>query len=175
MILVGSLLIGLAQAQSVALKDITIEPQADHWQVTPHYELTLSEAIVDAIQNGIEITFVSEMRLIAEKNWWPDQTLQRTLKHFEVHYFSLSNQYQLKQLDSGEKTFFMTLNGLLEQLTQKTTFNFKHQTGASAVEGRFYLDQRALPSTMQLPILFDPAWSLQSQPVRRRLPVAEKP
>lgn len=175
MVLAGLILIGLAQAQSIATKDITVLQQDDYWQITPHYEMALSDAIVEAIRNGIEITFVSEMRLIAEKNWWPDHTLQKLSQRFEVHYFSLSNQYQLNHLDSGDKTSYMTLEGLLEQLTQKTTFNFNRSSDANAVEARFYLDQRALPSTMQLPILFDPEWSLQSQPVRRDLRVKSQP
>ncbi len=67
MVLAGLILIGLAQAQSIATKDITVLQQDDYWQITPHYEMALSDAIVEAIRNGIEITFVSEMRLIAEK------------------------------------------------------------------------------------------------------------
>lgn len=166
---VGCLWLNFAGAQSIELENITIKSLNNQWHVTPHYRIELSEAIVEAIRNGIEVTFVSEVRLIAEKNWWPDQILTRTEKRFEIHYFSLSNQYQLKQLDVAKPTAFMTLDGLLQQLTQKTRFDLKKHPEASAVEGRFYLDHRALPSTMQLPVLFDPQWSIEAQPVRRAL------
>ncbi len=164
-----------AQAQSIVLKSITVKPQANHWQVTPRYDIRLSEAMIEAIHNGIELTFVSEVRLIAEKNWWPDQTLQQVEKRFEIHYFSLSSQYQLQALNSTKPAAFMTLDALLQQLAQKTSFNLDHDSRATTVEGRFYLDQRALPSTMQLPILLDPQWSLRAQPVRQALPDTDGP
>jgi len=169
------LCISVAQSQSIELKGMAVQTQDNHWHITPHYEIELSDAMIEAIHNGIEITVVSEARLIAGKNWWPDATLQQTAKRFEIHYFSLSSQYQLKQLNSKEETSFMTLTALLEQLTQKTTFNFEQQDQATAVESRFYLDQRALPSTMQLPILLDPDWSLKAQANRQPLPVINKP
>ncbi|KAA3642461.1 MAG: DUF4390 domain-containing protein [Proteobacteria bacterium] len=165
----------VAHAQSIALKNIAVQQQGSHWQVTPHYNIELSEAIIEAIHNGIEITFVSEVRLIAEKNWWPDKTLRINEKRFEIHYFSLSSQYQLKQLGASKPTSYMTLDSLLEQLAEKTEFDLEIDSNASAVEGRFYLDHRALPSTMQLPILLDPQWSLRAQPSRQALPNPDKP
>jgi len=173
--LLTCLLTTVSQGQSIELKNISVEQHTDHWQVTPHYDIELSEAMIEAIHNGIEVTFVSEIRLIAEKNWWPDQTLLRREKRFEIHYFSLSSQYQLKQLSSEEETTFMSLDALLEQLTRQTSFSFAQQSGATAVETRFYLDQRALPSTMQLPILLDPQWSLKAPANRQTLPVMDEP
>ena len=72
---VGCLWLIFAGAQSIELENITIKSLNNQWHVTPHYRIELSEAIVEAIRNGIEVTFVSEVRLIAEKNWWPDQIL----------------------------------------------------------------------------------------------------
>ena len=171
----GCLSISVAQSQSIELESIAVKTQANHWQVTPHYDMALSEAIVEAIHNGIEISFVSEIRLMAEKNWWPDKTLDRIEKRFEIHYFSLTNQYQLRQLGDSKSTAYMNLESLLTEMTQKTRFNIETQPQATAVEGRFYLDQRALPSTMQLPILLDPQWSLKASPLRQALPAMDKP
>ncbi|MCX7544542.1 DUF4390 domain-containing protein [Marinicella gelatinilytica] len=172
-VLWSQLLITQANAQSISPENILIKQQGDYWQVTPKYNITLSEAIVEAIHNGIEITFVSEVRLLAEKNWWPDKMLSKTEKRFEIHYFSLSSQYQLKQPDTEKPAAFTTLDSLLIQLTQNTRFSIKKQPQATTVESRFYLDQRALPSTMQLPILWDKEWSLQAQPSRQPLPVTD--
>jgi len=175
MILLGCILMTVGLTQSIELKNFTIKQYDDHWQITPDYDIELSEAMIEAIHNGIEITFVSEVRLIAEKNWWPDQTLARQVKRFEIHYFSLSSPYQLKQLGESKPASFMTLDSLLEQLTQKINFDLQKQAQATAVEGLFYLDQRALPSTMQLPILFDPQWTLEAKPIRQALPKMDGP
>ncbi len=174
-LVLGFLMASIAQSQSIEFNNITIEQNTDHWQVTPHYDITLSEAMIEAIHNGIEIIFVSEVQLIAEKNWWPDETLLREVKRFEIHYFSLSSQYQLKLIGESKSATFMTLDALLTQLSRKTAFSLDKKPTATAVESHFYLDKRALPSTMQLPILFDPQWSLKARPFRQALPDTDNP
>lgn len=161
----------LVSAQQAELSDIDIQKQANHWRITPHYELSLSEAIIKAIESGVEITFISECQLQQEIKWWPDRLLAGDKQSYEIHYFSLSNQYQLRGIDQDYMTSFLRLSDLLQQLGQKTTFKLPLNGAATITTCRFYLDQRALPSTMQLPILWDDKWSLDSKRQSRSLPL----
>lgn len=161
-------------AQDAKLEDISIKNRSDHWLITPHYQLSLSNAIIEAIENGIEITFVSECQLLAEKSWWPDRLLTAASLQFEIHYFSLTSQYQLKGVNHDYLASFLNLSDLLSQLGQKTTFQLLDAPDASITTCRLYLEQRALPSTMQLPILWDDRWSLDSKWQRRPLPTGKR-
>jgi len=162
-------------AQNAQLEDIGIKKQANHWLITPHYQLTLSEAIIEAIENGIEITVISECQLLVEKNWWPDRVLTTASQKFEIHFFSLSSQYQLRGINHDYLAPFPSLSDLLAQLGQKTIFQLADTAEASIARCRLYLDQRALPSTMQLPVLWDDKWSLDSNWHRRPLAAGVRP
>jgi hypothetical protein len=47
-------------------------------------------------------------------------------------------------------------------LASQTEFEFTDFTNNHYLEARIFLDKQALPSTMQLPIVFDQDWNINS-------------
>jgi hypothetical protein len=130
--------------------------------ITPRFELEVSQKVIDAIDNGIVITFVYQAKLFQSKDWWYDTLVDSETQTFEVRYFSLSKQYQLHHTNSRNKLSFITLKQLLQHMGQQTVFDFVAPNQADYLETRIFLDKQALPSIMQLPNVFDADWNLNS-------------
>jgi len=130
--------------------------------ITPQFNLTVSEKIEEAINNGIVITFVAQANLKQEVDWWIDPVVSKKIQTFQLRYFSLSRQYQLFNTQTKTKQSFVTFEQILNHLFKNTVFTFKPSTLGNYVETRLFLDKQALPSTMQLPIVFDQDWNINS-------------
>ncbi|MEZ5471049.1 MAG: DUF4390 domain-containing protein [Marinicella sp.] len=128
----------------------------------PKFELAVSDQITEAINNGITITFVVQAKLQQTVDWWFDSTISSKLYTFKLHYYSMSRIYLLHNITTDSSQNFVTLDQLLEQLSQETEFSFDMAQGGDYIETRIFLDKQALPSTMQLPTVFDQDWNINS-------------
>lgn len=131
--------------------------------VSPQFRVSADKPIEEAINNGIIITLIIKTKAVEKIAWWFDKTLKSQKQTYEVRYFSLSGQYQLKNLDNNSQNSFVTLNELWRYLSKKSNFIFNLEGDSiDYFAARFMLDTGALPSTMQLPVLFDTAWDINS-------------
>ncbi len=156
-----------AHLRAIELLDLQQQIDGQELLITPQFEIQASQKVIDAINNGIVITFVYQTKLFQTIDWWFDAVVESKIKTFEVRYFSLSSQYQLHHIKSTNKLSFITLKQLLQHLGQQTTFEFDANRQVDYLETRIFLDKQALPSIMQLPNVFDADWNLNSdwQPV----------
>ena len=150
------------QLRAIELLDLQQQIDGQELLITPQFEIQVSQKVIDAIDNGIVITFVYQAKLFQTIDWWLDTVVESKIKTFEVRYFSLSKQYQLHHIKSKNKLSFVTLEQLLQHLGQQTTFIYHANYQADYLETRIFLDKQALPSIMQLPNVFDADWNLNS-------------
>lgn len=150
------------QVKAVELISTQQKLDAKNLIFTPQFDLQISQKVIDAIDNGIVITFVYQAKLFESIQWWFDTVIESKIQTFEVRYFSLGSQYQLHHTNSKNKFSFVTLEELLEHMSQQTSFKFKTNQHADYFETRIFLDKQALPSIMQLPNVFDADWNLNS-------------
>lgn len=148
--------------QAIELSSLKQQTDGQHLIITPKFQVDLTQKVIDAIDNGIVITFVYQAQLYQTKDWWFDTKIDSKSQAFEVRYISLLRQYQLLQTHSKTELKFITLNELLTHLGQQTTFEFKANSSIDYIETRIFLDKQALPSIMQLPNVFDADWNLNS-------------
>ncbi len=128
----------------------------------PKFELNLSEKITEAINNGIAVTFVVQAKLNQSVDWWFNNTISSKLHTYKLHYYSMSRQYQLHNVSLDNRQNFISLDLLIKQLSEETEFVFDLEQGGDYIETRIFLDKQALPSTMQLPTVFDQDWNINS-------------
>ncbi len=164
-----------------ALKLVGLEQQTEGQTllITPQFELHVSQKVIEAINNGIVITFVFQANSRQSIAWWFDANVEKKVHTYEVRYFSITSQYQLHHLNSKNKLSFITLDQLLEHLGLQTTFEFDAEKPADYIETRIFLDKQALPSIMQLPNVFDADWNLNSNwqqvPISKNKPATQVP
>lgn len=157
------LILGIIESvHSAKLVTVQQSSTADKLMIQPSYELTISDKVIEAINNGIVITFVMQTKLYQEVNWWLDRSTTYHIKTFQVRYFSLTGLYQLHDTRSDEKLSFVQLDDLLKHLGNEVVFEFKLEPPADYFETRIFLDKQALPSIMQLPNVFDSDWNFNS-------------
>jgi hypothetical protein len=128
----------------------------------PKFELDVSEKIAEAINSGIAVTFVVQASLFEDVNWWVDKKISSKIQTFKLHYYSMSRQYQLNNISNDNRQNYASLEQLLEQLSTETEFIFDLDQSSDYIETRIFLDKQALPSTMQLPTVFDQDWNINS-------------
>ncbi len=128
----------------------------------PRFELTIAEKIIEAINNGIAVTFVVQAKLNQDVEWWFDSVISNKIQTFKLHYYSMSRVYQLHNISRDNTQNFVSLDLLLKQLSEETEFDFDLSQGGDYIETRIFLDKQALPSTMQLPTVFDQDWNINS-------------
>ena len=151
-----------SQLHAVELLDLKQQVDNQNLLITPQFDLQVSQQVIEAIDNGIVITFVYQAKLYKTIDWWFDALVESKIQTFEVRYFSLGSQYQLHHISSKNKLSFITLKQLLQYLGQQTTFKFNTNQAADYLETRIFLDKQALPSIMQLPNVFDADWNINS-------------
>lgn len=130
--------------------------------INPQFELVISDKVREAINNGIVITFVMQAKIFKQVNWWFDPEISSKTHTYQLRYFSLSRQYQLIHRGSDDKQSFVTLEQLLDHISTRSQFRFSQFADATYSETRLFLDKQALPSTMQLPTVFDQDWNINS-------------
>jgi len=161
-LMIWALMISFSTIEAAELVSIKQQYIADELLITPEFKLAFSEEIKEAINSGIVITFVVQANLMSRVSWWFDRTSSSKIQTFKLRYFSLSRQYELNNISQNNIQTFVTLDLLLNHLSTKTQFNFQSPISADYVETRLFLDKQALPSTMQLPIVFDQDWNINS-------------
>jgi len=119
----------------------------------------LSGPMQDALDHGIPVTLVVDVR----GGDWPHRL--HATQNVELRYFPLSRRYQLREGESGEVRSFATRNWLvaaLGSLRLPLPPAFAQLPAGANLRVRAGIDATALPGSLRLPALFEPAWRLAS-------------
>lgn len=131
-----------------------------------------SDDALEAIDNGVPVTIVLEMQVLRERDfiwdnlWWDENIAQLEAK-MRIETRPLSNNYLLRNLNSGETEIFDSFTELVVGLGKIRNFPLL-DAYLIGDEGRFYLRLRALldieslPSPMRPLAYFSSLWRLQS-------------
>ncbi|WP_154222536.1 DUF4390 domain-containing protein [Marinicella rhabdoformis] len=153
-----------SQAGDIQVQSIETQWGALQLTVNPHYNITASEVINEAINSGIVLSLIAKLHSRQSRDYWFDNTISKHQQTFEVRYFSLSGQYQLHNTDNDERNSFVSLADLWRHIERRTEFklplNLAQETDYFST--RLRLDAGALPSAMQLPVLLSNDWRFKS-------------
>ena len=132
--------------------------------IIPQLSINPKPAVTEAILNGIPITLIIKVKAFQNLSWWPDSVVDEMEHSLTIQYFSLSGQYVLKNRYTQQQNSFITLRELLNHIGNNTQFVLGNvQDPVDYIGVRIVLDSGALPSSMQLPILFNSEWELDSE------------
>jgi len=131
-----------------------------------------SEDALEAIDNGVPVTIVLEMQVLHERSfiwdnlWWDENVAQLEAK-LRIETRPLSNNYLLRNLNSGETQVYGSFDDLVVGLGKIRDFPLIDQY-LIGNEGRYYLRLRALldieslPSPMRPLAYLNSLWRLKS-------------
>lgn len=123
-----------------------------------------SGAVLDALEHGIALDFVVDVRAYATRRFGWNSTLARARRHLELRYFPLSRRYQLRDVDGGETRTYAARSLLLAALEdlRLTLPDDWPAANAAGYTLRIDLDPERLPGALRLPALLRAGWRLSS-------------
>ena len=131
------------------LQDTTLFTRAE-------FDLSLSGDTLDALSNGIPLTFAVEMVLLRSRRWFLDEKIAQWQSFHELSYHALSGRYVVQAAESPEIDSFRTLSEALDAIGD---FSTEWDTQGALPLGdshayqmriRVRLDLDALPIPIQL-------------------------
>ena len=157
-----------AHAAGFKIINASTQLQGGIYLLNAKIQYRLSEATRDALQNGVPLTVVLDMEVRRQRSWAWDETVYALAQRFRLEYHSLSKQYLVTNLNSGERRAFPELEDALQYMGQIKNFPFldrgllkKKQQYQGAL--RATLDFEALPTPLRLFAYLSDDWRLSSK------------
>lgn len=142
--------------------------EGDVYRLNARIQYRFSEATREALQNGVPLTIALDMEVRRRRPWVWDETVYALAQRFRLEYHSLSQQYLVSNLNSGERRAFPTREGALQHMGQITEFPLLDKgllDPKERYEGalRARLDLDALPTPLRLFAYISDDWRLASE------------
>lgn len=130
-------------------------------------EHRLSGPVLDALRNGVSLTFVWELELIAERDWLWDAEVWSTRGARQLSYRSLSRRYTVSAGGAHTATSFPDVDQAVAALSRLERVvplprALLDDLTRPRLRFRTRLDIAALPPPLRLPSYLSPAWRLDS-------------
>jgi hypothetical protein len=160
---------GAARTESGAFRisDGRAFVQERHVLVTADLSHQLSEAALEALQNGVGLEVIAEAELVRERILWWDEILSIATRRLLLEYHALANQYVLRDLLLDTSQTFRSLPPMLDELNAVRDL----RVGADSLlaKGQTYrvrlrtrLDIESLPAPLRPMAYVSDAWQLSS-------------
>ncbi len=132
-------------------------------------DLSLNDTVVEAINEGIELHIVADLRLLRVRHWIWDQAIGEWSTGFRLKYHDLSSTYVLTDERSGELETFTTIRDAMDSLANLTislpvvTETLPENPNGYRASLRIDIDRDSLPPPLKLITEITPAWQLGSK------------
>jgi len=137
------------------------------YRLDAYISFQLSEAVLEAVNNGVPLTFALEMEVSQQRDWWLDKTVARVVQRYRLRYHALSRHYLLTNLNTGARHNFVTLTGALDLLGTLEDFPLVDASLLPAEDRynarlRSRLDMEELPTPLRVVAYLSRHWRLDS-------------
>ncbi|GJL80737.1 MAG: hypothetical protein DHS20C01_03710 [marine bacterium B5-7] len=132
-------------------------------------DLELSDAVAEALDQGIEIDIVAEIRLYRIRPYIWDEEIARWRIDYRLKHHDLSTTYVVRDDRSNELETFVTLREAMDFIADfnvslpVVTETLPQTDDGYRVAFSIYLDRGSLPPPLKLIADFSPNWHLGSR------------
>lgn len=141
--------------------------QENVYLLDAHVDYRFSEEALEALDNGVPLTFQLSIEIERKRKWWLDAEVANLQQRYRLQFHPLSHQYLLQNLNSGAFYAFQSLASALDAMG--TLHDFPLLDVQLVEEDEQYevlmqaeLDIEALPSPLRPLAYITPAWRLNS-------------
>jgi hypothetical protein len=129
-----------------------------------------SNDVMNAIENGVPIVVNVDIEILSPRRYFWDEEVASLEQRYQLQYHALSEQYLVRNLNSGAQYTFFSLTAALQQIG-----NIDHlpiidqQLLVDKAEEKYYARLRValgvdnLPVPLRLNALVSPSWWLDSE------------
>lgn len=156
-----------ASAADVDVRTANIRKVEDAWTLTARVDYRLPEEPLEALENGVTLSFRVEVVVERVRGWWLDAEMFTRQLDWQLSFDPLTQRYLLRYPDSREPTSHGTLFGALNALGRLQSLPIAPADALDAGETydvavRAVLDEQRLPSPLQVLAFWNGGFSLAS-------------
>ena len=146
-----------------AVTSAYVAPVQGVYVLNAKFHFVLPEGARQAIHDGVALTLSVDMELQRARRWWLNSTVATLEQRYEIVYHALSEQYLLRNLNSGEQEPFPTLDTALEAMSAIRDLPALDQSLLDPdqqyeIRLRATLDVRTLPETLRIVLFWTDNW-----------------
>lgn len=162
------------QAATVTVEQVSVSNRDDTIIVQAEFNIADLEVIDEAIDSGVMLAIIAKLNCYQTHNLWFDRETFNDRQTLQLRYFSLIQQYQLKNIEQNRQHNFISLTDMWQYIAQQLTFEVSKQQlkNADYCTLKLRMDSGALPSAMQLPVMLSNDWEFNSGSHLFKLPEA---
>ena len=144
-----------------------VQRTADTTVLNARLRYQFGEAVLEAMRHGVPVTLLVEARIVnrGSRPWL--EVILKTQRLYRLDYHSLSRQYVLEDMTSGEQTIFPSYLALQDALARPPGLRLADDLSLpegrlqGSVRARLYIE--GLPPAMRLSAYFSKQWRLRSE------------
>lgn len=127
----------------------------------------LGEKALEALLNGVPLTFEVEIKVIRERRWMWDDTVLTIQQQYRLEYLPLSDRFVLHDINAGTQSTYTTLQAAASELGRISDLPVIEDSALDAdshydVRLRVRLVVEAFPAPMRWVTIAFPGWRLAS-------------
>lgn len=162
-----SLFCAPAQADDFTIRGASTELSEQVYLLHTQIEYPLTAEVLEALTNGVPITFRLDIEVERGRRWWLNETVASLEQRFQLAYHALSEQYVLRNLNSGALYTYPSLGQALDAMGTINDFplldaKLVEPDQQYQVELRSRLEIESLPAPLRPIAYLTPAWRLSS-------------
>ncbi len=137
------------------------------YTVSANINYEFSDVAIEALQNGVPLLILIDIKVDRERNWWLDKNIAELQQGYLLLYHALSEKYIVNNLNSGAQENYDSLNAAVAALGQLNNLplldaNLVNKNYRIIVRLHTYLDLEALPAPMRPVAYISSQWRLES-------------
>ncbi len=131
-------------------------------------DFQLSSSAKEALESGIALTFELQINVNRTRRYLPDPEIASLRQRYRLEYHALSERYVLRNLNSGERESFASLNAALGTLGRINQLPILDETLLELsrryeISLRAMIDTGGLPGPLRLLAFWREDWHLASE------------
>ena len=102
-----------AQAQEITISGASSKLVENVYRLDADIEYRFPKPVLEALNNGVVLSLVLDIEVSRARSYVWDETLASLEQHYQIQYHALSEQYLLRNLNSGTQASYPALDALL--------------------------------------------------------------
>ena len=144
------------------------------FQINADIDFDFSDKAREALDNGVPLTLVVDVRVVREDAWFWESDVVRKAWRYELRYHPLAGFYSVASPDTGIQERFATREAAQSALGRLHSIDVVDETELEAdqiyqMKLRAYLDIESLPLPLRPLAYVSPGWNLSTGWSRWRL------
>lgn len=155
------------QAAGVTIEKASTRLQNSIYQLNANINYELSDAVLEALNNGIAVTMQLSIKIEQPRSYLWDELIAEKSQRYELKFHALSGQYLVKT-NTGEQRSYLSLTTALRGLGQIRALPILDQALLQdpqdvMVRLKTELDTNALPAPLRPVAWLSSEWKLSSE------------